>query len=199
MLQNISIGLFIDGGYFVEVSKEAQRQGLKLGVKQLLNFCRGYLSAHYGLNEDDCHITEKHFYRGRYYANAAKELNLLGSERAFEDTMISHDVVFHYKHVRQNPNNPDLVIEKGIDVWFALDTYEMAIARDLDIVVIVTGDGDHEMLLNKIKALKKKAVLLTYNMAEVNSVSRLLREEASLHIELSDVLSDSSEYMQYFK
>ena len=196
MLHNISIGLFIDGGYFAEVSKEAQRQGMKLGVQQLLNFCRAYTASHYKFDVDDCQITEKHFYRGRHYANKAKEMNLLGSERTFEDTMISHDMVFHYKHLRTSPEGS--LIEKGIDVWFALETYEIAIARNLDIVIVMTGDGDHEMLLAKIKALKKKAILLTYNNADENAVSRLLREEASLHIELTEVLKESSEFSKYF-
>ena len=198
MLQNISIGLFIDGGYLAEVAEAAKVQGVNLGIKQLLQFTRHYIANHYNLDVEDCQITEKHFYRGRFYASEASKRNMLQSERTFEDTMISHDVVFHYKHLRPNPNDPNRVIEKGVDVWFALDTYEIAIARNLDIVVVVTGDGDHEMLLNKLKALKKRAVLLTYNTEGENSVARLLREEASLHIELSRVLGESSEYSKLF-
>ncbi len=198
MLNNISIGLFIDGGYFAEVARDAKRAGINLGIKQLLAFSRSFLAKHYSLNEGDCHLTEKHFYRGRFYANAASERDLLYNERSFEDTLISHDVVFHYKHLRTSPDNPNAVIEKGVDVWFALDTYEISIAKNLDIVVIVTGDGDHEMLLAKIKNLKKKAVLLTYNKDGQNSVSRLLREEASLHIELCDLLKENKEYSKYF-
>ena len=51
--------------------------------------------------------------------------------------------------------------EKGIDVWFALGTHEMAVYRDFDFVVLITGDADHEMLARKIKALKKRVVLVT--------------------------------------
>lgn len=199
MLNNISIGLFIDGGYYAEVSHAAKQQGHYLGIKQLLQFCRVYLADYYGLRISDCQITEKHFYRGRYYYNDAKERKLLDTERKFEDGMISHDMVFHYKHLRVSPKDPSQLIEKGVDVWFALDTYEIAIAHNLDIVVVMTGDGDHEMLLAKLKTLKKKAVLLTYAGGDGNSVARLLSEEATLHIELDKVLTPDSEYLKYFE
>ncbi len=199
MIQPISIGVFIDGGYFAEVAMDAKAAGVNLGINQLLKFCKSYLAEHYAFDENDAHITEKHFYRGRYYAKAAKEKGITDREREFEDTMITDDVVFHYKHLRTSPSNPLRVIEKGVDVWFALDTYEITIARDLDLVVVITGDGDHEMLLAKIKALKKRAILLTYNAGEENSVAKLLREEASLHIELSEVLRESGRYLNFFR
>lgn len=197
MLNNISIGLFIDGGYFQIASQNAYHKEMYLNVGKLLKFCKKYLANHFNIKEDDCQITEKHYYRGRHYAKMAKERDLLDKERKFEDSLISEDVVFHYKHLRTVDDTED-VIEKGIDVWFALETYEISIARDLDIVVIFTGDGDHEMLLNKIKALKKKAVLLTWNFGTNNAVSKLLSEEATLHIELSTVLSEKKEYRPYF-
>ena len=53
------------------------------------------------------------------------------------------------------------VIEKGVDTWFALDTYELTLFRQFDYVVLITGDADHEMLARKLKALKTHVVLLT--------------------------------------
>ena len=201
MLNNISIGLFIDGGYFAKVFQDAGRNGYKLHVNKLMKFCVKYLSDHFGLNESDCHITERHYFRGRYNAEDAINRHLLEEERRFEDWLIKEDVVFHYKHLRtvENEFGAEVEIEKGIDVWFALETYESSIAHQLDIVVIFTGDGDHEMLLNKIKALKKKAILLTWHFSSTNSVSKTLSEEATLHIELSKVLPERPEYLPFFK
>lgn len=45
------------------------------------------------------------------------------------------------------------VVEKGIDVWFALEAYELATFRKFDYVVLITGDADHEMLVRKLKPL----------------------------------------------
>ena len=201
MLNNISIGLFIDGGYFAKVCQDAGKHGYVLQIKKMMQFCVKYLSDYFELNEADCHITESHYYRGRYKAEDAISKHILEEERRFEDWLIKEDVVFHYKHLRTvaNEHGEHVEIEKGIDVWFALETYEISIARQLDIVVVFTGDGDHEMLLNKLKALKKKAVLLTWHFSATNSVSRKLSEEATLHIELSKILTEHHEYLPFFE
>ena len=201
MLQNISIGLFIDGGYYEKVYLEAQNQGYVLHISKLLKFCVKYLSDFYHLEEDDCQITEKHYFRGHYNVDDAITYKRLEKDRRFEDTLIEQDVVFHYKHVQciKNEYGVDVEREKGIDVWFALETYELSIVRDLDIVVIFTGDGDHEMLLNKIKALKKKAILLTWYLSPQTNFSKHLSEDATHHIKLRKLLSENSDYLPFFE
>ena len=78
------------------------------------------------------------------------------------------------------------MIEKGIDVWFALEAYELSTIRHFDYVVLITGDADHEMLIRKLKALKIYTILLSWDVARgETSTSRFLREEACTHIELS--------------
>ncbi|MDE6771330.1 MAG: hypothetical protein K2J49_01890, partial [Muribaculaceae bacterium] len=57
-----------------------------------------------------------------------------------------------------------------------------------EYVVLITGDADHEMLGRKLKALKIKTVVLTWNLANVDATSPLLREEAGHHWELSDMV-----------
>lgn len=120
----------------------------------------------------------------------AKKKNRLEGERAFEDTLIENDVVFHYKHITEMENG--VIKEKGIDVWFALETYELAIYRDFDFVVLITGDADHEMLARKIKALKKQVVLVTWNMAEKDSTSPALKEEVTMHIDLDEIAKEDA-------
>ena len=87
--------------------------------------------------------------------------------------------------------------EKGIDVWFALETYELAMYRDFDFVVIITGDADHEMLARKIKALKKQVVLLTWNFDEYDSTSPVLKEEVTFHIDLNKMTAENPELKQH--
>ena len=57
-------------------------------------------------------------------------------------------------------------------------------------MVLITGDADHEMLVRKLKALKIKTVLLTWNLNDVDATSPLLREEAGHHWELSDLVRE---------
>ena len=75
------------------------------------------------------------------------------------------------------------VIEKGIDVWFALEAYEL--------LVLIVWDADHEMLIRKLKVMKIHAILLTWDVWDDQSTStaKLLREEAYTHLELGKLVA----------
>ena len=194
----ISIGLFIDGGYYAKanIALEKTLQS-KINVSGLFSFIKNKVAEMEQCSEKNCLITESHFYRGRYKAYDAQKKNLLYSERRFEDSLIENDVVFHYKHLREVEKDGKMtIIEKGIDVWFALEAYEIALFREFDYVVLITGDADHEMLIRKLKAIKTKPILLTWNLTEQNATSRLLREEAFEHIELSDVVEEDKNVLK---
>lgn len=186
--QQYSIGIFIDGGYYAKINEGLQKQlSMRLDIKSLFQYIRGKISGAYDIPSADIQITEAHYFRGRYRAGDANEKHLLYSERAFEDTLIENDVVFHYKHLRELEKRDGItVVEKGIDVWYALATYELSTIRNFDFVILVTGDADHEMLARKLNALKTKVVLLTWDVGPQASTSRLLREEVGWHLELRD-------------
>ena len=182
-MEHRSIGVFIDGGYFAKINEGLAK--LKMGsvnVRGLIQYIPEAISKIDGVAQKELYITESHYYRGRYRAHDAQERNLLYVERKFEDSLIENDIIFHYKHLRENPQGG--VIEKGIDTWFALDTYEMTIYRNFDYVVLISGDADHEMLARKLKALKTHTILLTWDPADTGSTSRFLSEEVCTHISL---------------
>ena len=109
-------------------------------------------------------------------------------DRKFEDRLIENDVILHYKHVYDLPDGTPR--EKGIDVWFALETYELALYRDFDFVVMITGDADYEMLARKIKSLKKPAILLSWHCDEQNPTAKALKDEISYHIDINSILKE---------
>lgn len=187
----LSIGIFIDGGYYAKINEGLQKQlSIRLDIKSLFQYMREKIAAKYDARLEDAHITEAHYFRGRFRAGDANEKHLLYSERAFEDTLIENDVVFHYKHLRELEKREGItVVEKGIDVWFALETYELATIRKFDFVILVTGDADHEMLVRKLNALKTKVLLLNWNVGPQASTSRLLKEEVGWHIDLGNECS----------
>ncbi len=194
-----SIGLFIDGGYYAKIN-EALEDTLSMNIqmKDLMRFIRKQVSALSGSSLEECHIAESHYFRGRYRVNDANNKHLLFRERKFEDSLIENDVIFHYKHLREVQKEGEVtVIEKGVDVWFALEAYELATFRQFDYVVLITGDADHEMLLRKLKALKIRTILLTWdvNSDKATSTARLLREEAYAHIELGDLVAADKELL----
>lgn len=190
-----SIGLFIDGGYYAKVNEALNDScSLNINVAALMNFLREQIATLENCSLRDCQITECHYFRGRYRVNEANSKHLLFSERKFEDALIENDVIFHYKHLREIQKEGDItVIEKGIDVWFALEAYELSLIRKFDYVVLVTGDADHEMLVKKLKTLKINVLLLTWDVsAEKNtSTAKLLRDEVCIHLEINKLIIDN--------
>ncbi len=185
---NTTIGVFIDGGYYAKVNESLMgKAGLRINLTRLFDFICSRVAMLSGSRRQDSLITECHYFRGKYRATDAAELDLLYEERAFEDSLIENDVVFHYKHLRKFVSGGETdIMEKGIDVWFALEAYELSMIRQFDYVVLVTGDADHEMLARKLNAVKIKTVLLTWNLDSHSSTSRLLHDEAWHHIELKN-------------
>ena len=180
---NLSIGIFIDGGYFAKIDEGLSKRKMgKVNVKGLFQYIPEVISKHFGIDRKLLYITEAHYYRGRFKVTDAENRHLLFEERKFEDTLIENDIIFHYKHLR--PLESGGVIEKGIDTWFALDTYELTLYRDFDYVVLISGDADHEMLARKLKALKTHTILLTWDPANTGSTSRFLSEEVCTHIDI---------------
>ena len=181
--ENLSIGVFIDGGYFAKIDEGLAKKNMgKVNVKGLFQYIPEMISKQFGVDRNLLYITEAHYYRGRFKAGDADSRNLLMKERQFEDTLIENDIIFHYKHLR--PLESGGIIEKGIDTWFALDTYELTLYRDFDYVVLISGDADHEMLARKLKALKTHSILLTWDPAHTGSTSRFLSEEVCTHIDI---------------
>lgn len=191
-MEQKSIGVFIDGGYYAKINESLEELfSMNIHLRSLLKFIKEKIAEDNGLDSRDCYITESHYFRGRYKVYDAQNKHLLYSERKFEDSLIENDVIFHYKHLREIQKDcGKAVIEKGIDVWFALEAYELATFRDFDFVVLITGDADHEMLVKKLKSLKIHVVLLTWDLEEQSSTSHLLSEEACTHIELSELIKD---------
>ena len=186
---NKSVGVFIDGGYYAKINEGLAQQGpLRVNLTGLLQYIPKKICELDGIARRHMYITECHYYRGRYRAQDAKKKDLLYSEREFEDSLIENDVIFHYKHLRENPRGG--VIEKGVDTWFALDTYEMTLIRKFDYVVLISGDADHEMLARKLKALKTHVILLTWDPAHTNSTSRFLSEGVCTHLDITRLISE---------
>ena len=190
---NRSIGVFIDGGYYAKIN-EGFAGTRSVNLKGLLSFICKRISQEENIDRKRLYITECHYYRGRYRAEDARTRNLLLDERKFEDILIENDVIFHYKHLRTAPGGG--VIEKGIDTWFALDTYEMTLFREFDYVVLISGDADHEMLARKLKALKTHVILLTWDPADTASTSRFLKEEVCTHIDMNRLVEADKELLK---
>ena len=184
----LSVVFFIVGGYYAKINEGLQRLFSKqLDIRALFDYMRERIAVKSGSKLEDIHIVEAHYFRGRYRASDAQDKNLLYDERLFEDSLLENDIIFQNKHLRELEKKGGItVIEKGIDVWFALETYELSMIRKFDFVILVTGDADHEMLAKKLNALKTKVILLNWRLDSQSSTSRLLKEEVGWHLDLGN-------------
>ena len=181
-----SIGLFIDGNYFKLIDRGLKAEGRRVNIKGLIKYIQKSIAEKYELESSECVVTEAHFFRGRYKAYDAKKLNLLLDDRKFEDRLIENDIVLHYKHVYDLPDGTPH--EKGIDVWFALETLEMAMYRGFDFVVMITGDADYEMLARKLKSLKIPAILLSWHYDDQDATAKALKDEISFQMNINSLM-----------
>ena len=118
--------------------------------------------------------------------------SLIPESSAFQFLLLQSLRRYHApeQHLRTDPRGG--VIEKGVDTWFALDTYELTLFRQFDYVVLISGDADHEMLARKLKALKTHVILLTWDPANTASTSRFLKEEVCSHFDMNKAIAEDN-------
>jgi cold shock CspA family protein/uncharacterized LabA/DUF88 family protein len=122
-----------------------------------------------------CQIIDAHYFKGR---SSAKEMGeKVQSERAFEDILMRENIVTHYLPLRYNENN--VAHEKGIDVWLALEAYELAIYKHFDILVLVAGDGDYVPLVRKLHTLGAQVMLISWDFTFHNENGDIVETKTS--------------------
>ena len=90
MLDFLSIGVFIDGGYYAKINRALKaRDRSIIKVSALFEYICSEISMQEGINISDCQITEAHYFRGRFRVKEAYDKHLLYNERKFEDSISS--------------------------------------------------------------------------------------------------------------
>ena len=160
----LRIGVFYDGNYFSHVSNyylyEHERKA-RLSITGLHAFIRDEVARHEGADKRFCQIVDAHYFRGRLSAKAAERNDSLYRERQFDDVLIREGVTMHFMPV--TGDRVGNFAEKGIDVWFALEAFELAVHKRFDVSVLVTGDGDFVPLVRKLNTLGTRVMLLAWD------------------------------------
>ncbi|MDR3130896.1 MAG: NYN domain-containing protein [Treponema sp.] len=167
ILDVLRIGIFYDGYYFYKVSnyyKYEHAKKSRISINGLHEFIRNEISILTKTDIRQCQIIDAHYFKGR---SMAKELGeKIQSERIFEDILMRENIVSHYLPLMYGENNT--VQEKGIDVWLALEAYELAIYKHFDILVLVAGDGDYVPLVRKLHTLGTQVILICWDFTYLN-------------------------------
>lgn len=178
----LRVGVFYDGTYFSHVSNyylyQHERKA-RLSIEGIHEFIRDEVSREEGVDKRFCQIVDAHYFRGRLSAKQAQENDSLFRERQFDDVLIREGVTMHFLPVITDRSGD--IGEKGIDVWFALEAYELAVHKRFDISVIVSGDGDFVPLVRKLNTLGTRVMLLAWDFDwEKNGDTRQTRTSQAL-------------------
>jgi len=159
----LRIGVFYDGQYFYHVSnyyKYSHPRRARISLEELHRFIRNQVARKTSTDVSLCQIVDAHYFRGRLPAQDINSDDKLFNERMFDDILSTQNVVTHYMPLKQNQEGRHE--EKGIDVWLALEAYEMSIYKRFDVLVLITGDGDYVPLVRKLNTIGTRVMLLSW-------------------------------------
>jgi cold shock CspA family protein/uncharacterized LabA/DUF88 family protein len=182
LLEILRIGIFYDGYWFYKVSnyyKYEHEKKARISISGLHEFIRNEVAKLMSTDIRQCQIIDAHYFKGR---SSAKEMGeKVQSERVFEDILMRENIVTHYLPLRYNENN--VAREKGIDVWLALEAYELAIYKHFDVLVLVGGDGDYVPLVRKLHTLGTQVLLISWDFSYHNESGEMVETKTSRQLQ----------------
>jgi uncharacterized LabA/DUF88 family protein/cold shock CspA family protein len=193
------IGVFYDGNYFLHVSNYynySHERRSRISISGLHAFIRSQVADSEDTDKNLCQIVDAHYFRGRLNAHEASQRgNQLFYDRLFDDILMSEGVVTHYLPVKTYQGYRQ---EKGIDVWLALETYELATYKEFDVVVLITADGDYVPLIRKLNTLGTRVMVLSWDFEYLNDegekmvtrTSQDLLEEVSYPVPMHEIIDN---------
>lgn len=158
------IGVFYDGNYFLHVSNyyayHHERRS-RLSIAGLHEFVRQRIADEETKDFHLCQIVDAHYFRGRLSAQeASAEGNRLFYDRLFDDILMMEGVTTHYLPVRTVAGYRQ---ERGIDVWMALEAFELTLHKKFDVVVLIASDSDFVPLVRKLHTLGVRVMVVTWD------------------------------------
>ncbi len=181
----IKVGIFYDGNFFFHVStyyRYVHPPFKRISIRGLHEFIKNKVSEFEEVESRYVHIVAAHFFRGRLSAKDAEIEGKLYSERVFEDILMSEGVVTHYLPIKTRTEKRH---ETGIDVWLALEAYEAVVHKQLDVLVVITGDADFIPLVKKAQSAGAKVMILGWDFKYTDEIGN---EQSTLtSAELMDI------------
>lgn len=157
------IGVFYDGNFLLHASNYynyIHPERRRLSLNGLHRFIRHRVAEEAGCETVKCQISVAHYFRGRLNASeAAMRGNQLYNDRVFDDILMSEGVNTHYLPLRNVQGRRE---ERGVDVWLALEAYELVLSGTIDIIVLIVSDTDYTPLMRKIRAAGIPIMLLSW-------------------------------------
>ncbi|MDR2032469.1 MAG: NYN domain-containing protein [Azoarcus sp.] len=174
------IAVFYDGAYFFKVSSyylyQHERRA-RLSFRGVHDFIIAEVAQREGIAQSRCQIVDATYFQGRLTAQQAAEQDRLFSDRVFEDALTRADIALFQQHLALRPDGS--FEEKRIDVWLALEAYEMTSLKNYDVCVLITGDGDFVPLVRKLNTLGARVMLMGWEFEYEREDGRMMRTQVS--------------------
>jgi len=163
------IAVFYDGSFFTNVSMFYKYQHVRkasLSFDGLHEFIRQKVAEkETNGNTSLCQIVEAHFFRGRFslksVQNTADPKKQLEGDRFYDQLLMQAGIVTHFFPMNENVTPPE---EKGIDVWLALEAYDLAVHKRYDVLVLFAGDQDFVPLIRKVNSIGTRVLFISVNI-----------------------------------
>lgn len=195
----IRVGVFYDGNYFLHVSNyynyEHNRRR-RLSISGLHEFIRHQVGQEEATDVRLCQIVDSHYFRGRLNAQEASQKgDTLYWDRVFDDILMSEGITTHYLPLKSFGG---LKQEKGIDVWLALEAFELAFYKRFNVLVLIASDGDYVPLIRKLNTLGTRVMVLSWDFEYttdsgqkfVTRTSQDLLEEVTYPIAMHEIIDN---------
>lgn len=190
------VGVFYDGNYFSHVSNYYSyhhSRKKRISISGLHEFVRSKVAQEEGVDIRFCQVVDSHYFRGRLSAIEAQNRDMLYRERQFDQVLMNEGVITHYL-----PLGPSG--EKGIDVWLALEVFELSIFKRFNVVVLVACDGDYVPLVRKLNALGVRVMVLGWDFeftdddGQIRSTvtSQKLLDEVTYPVMMNSIIDDKT-------
>lgn len=166
---NTQIGVFYDGNFLLHTSNYynyIHPQKRRISISGIHKFIKQTVAEQEGIDVGWCHIADAHYFRGRLSAlEASQRGNQLYNDRVFDDILMADGIQTHYLPLCNLFGRKE---ERGIDVWLALEAYEISIVKKLDVVVLVVSDTDYVPLVRKLTSLGVRVYLICWEFEYTN-------------------------------
>jgi cold shock CspA family protein len=188
------VGIFYDGNFFFHVSNYYHyhhERRARISVGGLHAFVRQQVADCENTDPRYCQIVDAHYFRGRLRAGDAEDRDLLFKERVFDDVLVREGVTTHYLPLSREG-------EKGIDVWLALEAFELAIYKRFNVIVLVVCDGDFLPLVRKLNTLGTRVMVLAWDFRYVDQngndretrTAQVLLDEVTYPVMMHTIIED---------
>jgi uncharacterized LabA/DUF88 family protein/cold shock CspA family protein len=196
----VRIGVFYDGNYFLQVSNYyayGHPRKKRLSVSGLHDFIKSQVADEEANDVRLCQIVDSHYFRGRLNATEASQRgDTLYWDRVFDDILMSEGVTTHFLPVKTSHDG--IMHEKGIDVWLALEAFELAFYKRFNVLVLIASDGDYVPLVRKLNTLGTRVMVLGWDFEYNNETgqklitrtSQDLLEEVTYPVQMSQIIDD---------